>query len=163
MRKLLRTTLVLSMVTALSLLVPVRGDAQHSPDPDTKEIADYVLTDGALKKYTQAVRNLQLLMGQLPQECDGDENPKSLNDMAVQMDGVPEVKSALKSAGMTSREYLVFSWSVFQNGMAAWALDQPGGKLPPGVKMANVNFYRAHEAELKKLGELTKQADCDNR
>jgi hypothetical protein len=29
--------------------------------------------------------------------------------------------------------------------------------------MANVNFYRAHEAELKKLGELAKQADCDNR
>jgi len=79
------------------------------------------------------------------------------------MDGVPEVKSALKSAGMTSREYLVFSWSVFQNGMAAWTLEQPGGKLPPGVKMANVTFYRAHEAELKKLGELTKQADCDNR
>jgi hypothetical protein len=102
-------------------------------------------------------------MGQLPQECDGDENPKSLNDMAVQMDRVPQVKSALKGAGMTSREYLLFSFSVFQNGMAAWALDQPGGKLPPGVKMANVNFYRAHEAEMKKLGELTKPADCDNR
>jgi hypothetical protein len=140
----------------------VRGDAQHSPDPDTKEIADYVLTEAALKKYTQAVRNLQPL-GQLPQECDGDENPKSLNDTAVQMDRVPQVKSALKGAGMTSREYLVFSWSVFQNGMAAWALDQPGGKLPPGVKMANVDFYREHEAELKKLGEMAKQADCDNR
>ena len=66
--------------------------------PDTKEIADYVLTEAALKKYTQAVRNLQPFMGQLPQECDGDENPKSLNDMAVQMDGVPQVKSALKGA-----------------------------------------------------------------
>lgn len=72
------------------------------------------------------------------------------------------MQSALKAAGMTSREYLVFSFSVFQNGMAAWALAQPGGKLPPGVKMANVNFYRAHEAELTKLGEQNKQADCDN-
>ena len=163
MRKPLRTTLVLSMVVALSLLGPVQGDAQNSPDRDTKEIADYVLTDAGLAKYRQAVAKLQPVMGQLPQECGGDENPKSLNDMAVQMDGVPQVKSALKGAGMTSREYLLFSFSVFQNGMAAWALEQPGGKLPPGVKMANVNFYRAHEAELKKLGELTKQADCDNR
>jgi hypothetical protein len=79
------------------------------------------------------------------------------------MDAVPEVKSALKASGMTSREYLVFSWSVFQNGMAAWALDQPGGQLPPGVKKANVDFYRAHAAELTKLGKLTSQADCDNR
>jgi len=46
--------------------------------------------------------------------------------------------------------------------MAAWALEQPGCKVPSGVKMANVNFYRSHEAELKKLGE-NKQADCDNR
>ena len=47
--------------------------------------------------------------------------------------------------------------------MAALALEQPGGKVPPGVKMANVNFYRSHEAELTKLGELSTQADCDNR
>jgi hypothetical protein len=51
---------------------------------------------------------------------------------------------------------------MFRHGMAAWALEQPDGKLPPGVKKANVDFYRGHEAELKKLGELSKPADCDN-
>lgn len=76
---------------------------------------------------------------------------------------VPGVKSALKAAGMTAREYIVFSWSVFQNGMASWALELPGDKLPPGVKMANVTFVRAHKAELEKPGELTKHAGCDNR
>ena len=156
-----RITLAISV--ALALLVPVVGDAQSLADRDTREVADYMLTEAALAKYAKAVHKPQPLMGQLPQDCDHDEGPQSLNGIAVRMDGVPEVKSALKSAGMTSREYLVFSWSVFQNGMAAWALEQPGGKLPPGVKMANVTFYRAHEAELKKLGELTKQEDCDNR
>jgi hypothetical protein len=121
-----------------------------------------MLTDAGLAKYTQAVRKLQPLMEQVPKNCD-DESPQSLSGIAARMDGVPAVKSALKGAGMTSREYLLFSFSVFQNGMAAWALEQPGGKLPPGMKMANVNFYRAHKAELEKLGELTKQADCDNR
>lgn len=156
-----RITLAISV--AFALLVPVVGDAQSLADRDTREVADYMLTEAALAKYAKAVHRLQPLMGQLPQDCDHDEGPQSLNGIAARMDGVPEVKSALKSAGMTSREYLVFSWSVFQNGMAAWALEQPGGKLPPGVKMANVTFYRAHEAELKKLGELTKQADCDTR
>lgn len=158
-----QTTLAVTVAIALALLVPAVAGAQNFSDRDTNEIAGYVLTDAGLAKYTQAVRKLQPLTGQLPQDCDHDEGPKSLNDMAAQMDEVPGVKSALKSAGMTSREYLLFSWSVFQNGLAAWALEQPGGKLPPGVKMANVNFYRAHEAELKKLGELTKHADCDNR
>lgn len=158
-----KAMLTVTSAFALALLVPAVAGAQNFSDRDTNEIAGYVLTDAGLAKYTQAVRKLQPLTGQLPQDCDGDEGPKSLADMVARMDEVPGVKSALKSAGMTSREYLVFSWSVFQNGMAAWGLDQPGGKLPPSMKMANVNFYRAHEAELKKLGELTKQADCDNR
>lgn len=153
----------LAVAVAFVLSASMVTEAQNLADRDTNEIAGYVLTDAGLAKYTQAVRKLQPLMGQMPQDCDDDAGPKSLNDAAARMDGVPAVKSALKGAGMTSREYLLFSWSVFQNGMAAWALDQPGGKLPPGVKMANVNFYRAHEAELKKLGELTKHADCDNR
>jgi hypothetical protein len=144
------------------LLVPLVAGAQNLADRDAKEVADYVLTDAALKKYTQAVRNLQPFMGQMPQDC-GEENARSLNETVAQLDGVPQIKSALKGAGMTSREYLLFSLSVFQNGMASWALAQPGGKLPPGVKMTNVNFYRSHEAELTKLGELAKQADCDNR
>lgn len=155
-------TLTAAVACMLALLAPLVAGAQNLADRDAKEVADYVLTESALKKYTQAVRNLQPFMGQVPQDCD-DENPKSLNDLSARLDGAPQVKSALKAAGMTSREYLLFSLSVFQNGMAAWALAQPGGQLPPGVKMANVTFYRAHEAELTKLGEVTKQSDCDNR
>jgi hypothetical protein len=147
----------------LTLLAPAVAGAQNFSDRDTNEFAGYVLTDAGLAKYTQAVRKLQPLKEQLAQDCDHDEGPQSLNAVAAQMDEVPGVKSALKAAGMTSREYLLFSFSVFQNGMAAWALQQPGGTLPPGIKMANMKFYRAHEAELTKLGELTKQADCDNR
>ena len=57
----------------------------------------------------------------------------------------------------------MFTWSVFQNGMAAWALDQPGGKPSPGVSMANVDFYRQHEAEFKKLGKSGTSGDCDQQ
>lgn len=153
---------MVTVVSALAFLVPMAAGAQGLADHDTKEIAGYVLTDAALTKYAQAVRKLQPLKEQLQQDCDREDAQESLNAMAARMDKVSGVKSALKGAGMTSREYLVFSLAVFENGMAAWALEQPGGKMPPGVKMANVNFYRAHKAELEKLGELTKQADCDN-
>lgn len=157
-----KAMLAITGAFTLALLSLGVARAQGLTDHDTKEIADYVLTDGALTKYAQAVRKLQPLKEQLQQDCDREDASESLNGMAARLDKVSGVKSALKGAGMTSREYLVFSLSVFENGMAAWALEQPGGKLPPGVKMANVNFYRAHKAELEKLGELTKQADCDN-
>ena len=162
MFKMFQTTLAVTVTTAFALLMPAWAGAQNLADRDANEIASYVLTDAALAKYTKAVHKLQPLKEQLPQDCDHEEDPQSLNDMAARIDGVPGVKAALKAAGMTSREYLVFSWSLFQNGMAAWALEQPGGQLPPGVKMANVKFYRAHEAEVKKLDELTTHTDCDN-
>lgn len=158
-----KAMLAITGTLALALLAPSVAGAQNFSDRDSNEIAGYVLTDGALTKYAQAVRKLQPLKEQLQQDCDREDSPESLNDMAARMDKVSGVKAALKGAGMTSREYLVFSLSVFENGMAAWALEQPGGKLPPGMKMANVNFYRAHKAELENLSELTKQADCDNR
>lgn len=158
-----KAMLAITGTFALALLTPSVAGAQNFSDRDAKEISDYVLTDAALAKYTQAVRKLQPLKEQLQQDCDREDAPESLNDMAARMDKISGVKSALKGAGMTSREYLVFSLSVFENGMVAWALEQPGGTLPPGTKPANVKFYRAHKAELEKLGELSKQADCDNR
>ncbi len=154
--------LAVTIAFAFSMLAPIAVEAQSLADRDTKEVTDFVLTDAALANYTKAVHTLHPLKEQLQQDCDREDAPDSLNGMAARMDAVPAVTTALNTAGMTSREYLVFSWSLFQNGMAVWALDQPGGALPPGTKPANVTFYRTHEAELKKLGELAKHADCDN-
>jgi hypothetical protein len=47
--------------------------------------------------------------------------------------------------------------SVMQNGLAAWAVSQPGGKLPPGVSQANVDFYKQHEADFAAMGD---DSDC---
>jgi hypothetical protein len=62
---------------------------------------------------------------------------------------------------MTTREYVVFTFSLMQNGLAAWALEQPGGKLPPGVSQANVDFIRAHKADLDKMGDESDESSCD--
>jgi hypothetical protein len=79
-----------------------------------------------------------------------------LSESVGRIDAVPAAKAAIHSAGMTTREYVVFGLSLFQNGVAAWALDQPGGQLPPGVSRANVDFCRKHEAAIQKLRTLTK-------
>lgn len=125
------TALAVPVAFLLMLLAPVVIEAQNPADRDAKEIADYMLTEPALAKYKQAVHKLQPLIAQLPQDCERENGSTSLKDMATRMDAIPAVKSALKAAGMTSREYLVFTWSVFQSGMAVLAVQQPGGKLPP--------------------------------
>jgi hypothetical protein len=130
-------------------------------DRDAQEIAAYVLTDAALTKYIKATKNLAALPGSKPGDCDAGDDSMSLDEMAAALDGVPGAKAAIQSAGMTTREYGLFMWSLLHNGLAAWAISQPGGKLPAGTSKANVDFYQRHEAELQQLEALKQDEDCD--
>lgn len=134
--------------------------AQDFPDKDTREIAAYVLTEAGLAKYSNATASLGKLARQATGDCES-ESATSIDDAAARFDALPGVKAAIQSAGLSTREYVVFTWSLFQSGMAAWAVGQPGGKLPPGTSKANVDFYRAHEAALKRIGEQTEADECD--
>jgi hypothetical protein len=157
-----RIRTVLVTVASVILLAPVVSVAQGFPDRDAREISSYVLTEAALAKYIRASGNLKTAAQGMPDNCDS-ESAQSLDEMAARMDAQPGAQAAIQSAGMTTREYLVFSLSLFQNAMAAWAVSQPGGTLPPEVSKANVDFYRAHEQALQKLGPQQGADTCSDR
>ena len=147
------------LILIVALLGPQASSAQNFPASDSREISSYALTETGLTKYTQALKNLGPLEKKLSGDCDDSEGAKMLADSVAKLNAVPGAQAAVKSAGMTSREYVVFSLSLFQTGMAAWALDQPGGKLPPGVSRSNADFYKQHAAAIQKLKK--KSDDCD--
>lgn len=138
------------------------GTAQAQGDRDTQEISHYTLTEAGLARYSAATKNLGKLGRAGQVNCDDDaESPSSLDKLAARINASPAAKAALQSAGMSAREYLVFSMSLFQNGLALWAMEQPGGKLPPNVSKANVEFVRAHKTAIEKLGAGNKDK-CGN-
>lgn len=154
---------VLGTTAAVILLTPVVSVAQGSADRDSREISAYVLSEAALAKFTRASANLGGLAKQVNANCDDSDSAKTLDESVARINAVPGAQSAIQSAGMTTREYLVFSFSLFQSGMAAWALSQPGGTLPPGVSKANVDFYRSHEQALQKLAPQEDSDPCSDR
>lgn len=147
-----------ALAASLILLLPGLAAAQ---DRDTQEVQAYVLTDAGLAKYTQATQKLAALSGGSNACEDEGENSQSLDAMTARLNAQPGAKAAIASAGMTTREYVVFTWSLMQNGLAAWAVSQPGGKLPAGVSKANVDFYKKNEAALQQL-QGAGEADCDD-
>lgn len=155
---------VLWAAAGFALLLSLPADAQSKADSDTREINAYRLTDAALAKYTQARHNVEAQAGKAAGNCDQEDsdNGKSIDQMVAKLNATAGVRAAIQSAGMTPREFVVFSLSVFQAGMADWALSQPGGKLAPEVAMQNVTFYRKHQAEMKKIGESAKASECDD-
>lgn len=142
---------------------PLAPRAACAADADLQEIQRYALTDVGLAKYSQATEKLAALPGRSSAACaDDDSEAQSIDQMAAKLGAVPGAKAAVQSTGMSLREYVVFSMSLFQNGLAAWALDQPGGKLPPGVSKANVDFVKEHDAQLKQLQGLSPDGGCDD-
>ena len=149
----------------LAVLVSLRSEAtggQNLPDADTREVMGFVLTEPGFAKYTQASRNLLPLMKRMPNDCEGEDGPRTLDELAARLDAVPGIKAAITSAGMTTREYVVFSWSLLTSGIAAWTVDQPGAKPPSGNAKANVDFIKKHQAEIQKLEVLSQFGDCDS-
>ncbi len=158
-----RICTILVTVASVILLAPFVSVAQEFPDRDAREISSYALNETALAKYTRATSNLGTLSKAATASCDDEGDANSLDAFVARINGVPGAQAAIQSAGMTTREFVVFTWSLFQTGMAAWALEQPGGTLPPGASKANVDFYRAHEQALQQLGPQQGSDPCSDR
>lgn len=144
----------------VALVASLLPGAAAASDADTREVQSYVLTDAALSRYTQATKQLAAMPAGGSSCEDEDSEAASLTDMVAKLDAVPGARKAIQSAGMTTREYVVFSMSLLHNGLAAWAASQPGGKLPAGTSKANVDFYNRHKAELEKLSTLQPKDEC---
>jgi hypothetical protein len=154
--------LSLVLVLTVASACPATVLAQVASDRDTAEISAYELSVAGLAKYRQANTNLAQLGEALSENCDEDEDDQSIDGMVAQMRGVPGAAEAIESAGLPLREYVVFTWAMVGAGIGAWALDQPGGQLPPGVSKANAEFARDHGAEFQEAASLVEPYDCDD-
>ena len=152
---------------ALVLVLCSPAGAQDAGAGDDKEISSYKLTDAGLARFEQAHHSLQALPATRAADCDSEasedsEGVNTIDQVVARLNATAGAPAAVKAAGITPREYVVFGMALFQAGMATWALAQPGAKLPTGVSMDNVNFYRRHQAELQKLDVGKKSSNCDD-
>jgi hypothetical protein len=145
---------VLAATAALLLLPAAR--AETLPEADAREVRAYALTDAVLARYVAATRKLSAI----PLDCKADDRGiDGLDDAAAKIDAMPGARAALRSARLTSREYVVFAFALIENAYAAYSLEQ-GGKLPPGISMANVEFLRRNSSVIERLANETEVATC---
>ena len=65
-----------------------------------------------------AVQRLRSVAEQIS-SCSDEESAESISDVAARLDRSPAAKSAIQSAGLTTRECVVFTFAMFQAGLAA--------------------------------------------
>jgi hypothetical protein len=148
------------LCAAAVLALSTAAGAAGPPDADLAEVRAVTLTEAGFAKYVQATRNLataQFETCAADDEAD-DAGATTVAQMAAKLDGVPAAKAAVQAAGLTSRQYVVFSLALMENGFAAYM--PAGNKLPPGINPANVEFMRSHSAEMDRLGDEIDEPDC---
>ena len=80
-------------------------------------------------------------------------NAQTIDDMERGIAGVAPMARALKSAGLTPREYAKFTLAMLQAGMI-YGFSQGKvdySKIPPGVNPENIKFIAAHKAQLDAM------------
>jgi hypothetical protein len=144
-----------AIAVLVALLTVVAASSWAQGDRDSQEVSKYQLSESTLTKYSQAAHSLALLAKKLPSACsdddDDDDGPQTIAKFAMKIEAIPGANKAIESAGLTTHEFVVFTFAVVQSAGAAFALERPGTQLPPGVNMANVNFVRAHQAAIEQL------------
>jgi hypothetical protein len=151
------TRFVFSIVA--SLAIAAAQSPAFAQDRDTREVSAYVMTEAGLARYTQATENLAAVPDTGCADSASDE--MSIDDQAAQIDAAPGAAAAIRAAGMTTREYVVFSWSLLQTGLAVWGQEQ-SGTLPADANKANVDFYRKHRADWARLEAMKSGCDSDD-
>ena len=141
--------------------------AASSDDGDLSDVQSYRLTMDKVDKYLAAQRNLGLRMKSMsPEEREAlkaradaesdTDGGESLDAMARRIDAEPALASAVREAGLSTREYAVLTMALVQSSMAAGVLKtRPNENQDSLVRemkanTENVRFIQQNEAELQR-------------
>ena len=160
-------------VLILSLMLPGQAASQESSGfsaADHQAIASHRLTMDNIGKAAVAAGKLRELEKdpKFKAIMMTKEEAKSVQDVVTKMDATPEIRSAVESSGLTSREFMLTVLSLASTRSAAKLTAMGGDAAKAAATLPtspqNLQFYAAHEAEIDKLaGSIVKpEGDPDN-
>jgi hypothetical protein len=151
-------------VVLLCMLANVAG-AQRSRAADAAELKGYRLTMPKVEAWAKAsvaiaeAMKAKVASGDtVSDDADEGESAGSLDDVAARLQREPTVRRALRSAGISAREYSIVGLVLMQAMMAEAMMRQnPTVKLGE-VNPANVQFVKTNRARLEERLRAVKAA-----
>lgn len=125
----------------------------------TEEVSNHRLTMDGLEKFVAATRNLDALEDESINlenrfEVSEGEMP-DVGMIASAFESEPLIRDAIGKAGLSSREYVTFLFSIVQTMFTATMVEMGGesafSQMEAGVLKDNVAFFREHKDEIERL------------
>ena len=136
--------------TASSAATPIAAERE----PTANDIADYRLDMDKMKKYSAAMKGLAALAktDSAASGAMGTHANETTAQTIARIESSPAAVRVLKDVGLTPRDFVWITAAWLQAAMTQAVLESsPQSKLPPGQNPQNVEFLRAHRAELEAM------------
>ncbi len=131
--------------------------ASSSAEPTANEISNYKLDMDKMRKYGAAIKGFQSLSSadSAAAEAVASEPNQSTAQTIARIESSPVAMKVLRDAGLSAKDYVWITAAYLQGAMTAAMLEaNKDAKMPEGQNPQNVEFVRAHRAELEgMLGE----------
>jgi hypothetical protein len=155
----LARTLVMAMGGLLFVVPPASAQREAQEEADAKTIASYRLTLSALRKYEAIADHLSTWLKTQPAaqveqagaSASSSNDDMSIDEMAKEVVKVKAVADALQKAGMTSREYVIFTFALAEAGLYVEMKKRGLADDPEDTNPANIKFVEDNAAVLKAL------------
>lgn len=159
---------------------PASGSADM--DEQLADISSYRLTMDKVDRWMNAQRIMAKQVAALSpaereafkarQDQQDDATDADMDEMVRRIESEPMMKSAVREAGLSPREFTLLTMSMIQTGMATAVLDmrpndnQDSLAREMKANMDNIRFMRENQAELTRKQQETaatlKAAGMDN-
>ena len=128
--------------------------ATSGAEPTANEISNYKLDMDKMQKYGAAMKGFQSLSAadSSALEAVGSNANESMAETISRIKSSPIATKVLRDAGLSAEDYVWITAAWLQAAMTEAVLaSSKDAKLPDGQNPQNVEFVRAHRAELETL------------
>ena len=125
-----------------------------APEPTAVDISNYKLDMDAMRKYATAIKGFAVLAktDSAAAEAMASNSNKSTAAMIAKLEASPAAMKVLNDAGLSAKDYVWITAAWIQAAMTETMLEaKPDAKLPPGQNPQNIEFLKAHKAELDSM------------
>lgn len=153
---------------------PSRKPVPSDVEKDSAEIQAYRLTLPALKKIEQVYKSLDAMTTANPRlqekldrlaAAEGDAGPTTIAEAVAKLDAVPEIQKAIRSSGLTPREFVVFTVAFGTAGLGVYAVAE-GQPLPPDMPpavSANIRWFQDNRPEIDRVQAEMEKLEARHR
>ena len=136
---------------------PSESSPSSAAEPTANDISNYKLDMDKMRKYAAAMKGFQSLGAKdsTVLEAAGPTNGNETTAQTIaRIEATPIAMKVLRDAGLTPKDYVWITAAWLQAAMTQGMMEHTkDAKLPEGQNPQNIEFLKAHKAELEAMSK----------